>query len=147
MNIVENYTIRRAGKGDAAELARLLTSLGHPTTPESISEKWALWQGEGNVALVAERDNGTLAASLTLHHMLVLHRAHPVGRITSMIVDETDRGAGLGRTLVAAAEEIFTEWGCGIFEVTSNLSREGAHAFYQGLGYERTSLRFAKTGH
>ena len=34
--------------------------------------------------------------------------------------------------------------GCGLVEVTSNAKRLRAHAFYERLGYERTSHRFAK---
>lgn len=136
--------IRRATAADAPELARLLTSLGHPTAAVTIEAHWDEWEAAGNTALVAERPDGTLSGVATLHHMLVLHRPRPVGRITALVVDAPVRGQGIGRALVAAAEEVLTSVGCGLLEITSNLRRADAHAFYEHLGYERTSFRFAR---
>jgi GNAT superfamily N-acetyltransferase len=46
--------------------------------------------------------------------------------------------------LVEAAEAWMEKEGCKLVEVTSNDRRTEAHAFYRHLGYERTSIRFAK---
>jgi len=137
-------TVREATRDDVGELARLLVQLEHPMSAESIAATWDAWRAAGNVALVAERADGTLAGVATLHHMLVLHRPHPVGRITALVVDAAERGRGIGRVLVAAAEAELTRAGCGLLEITSNARRVDAHAFYERLGYERTSVRLAK---
>ena len=139
------HAVRRAEPRDAAEMARLLTHLGHPTDVSMIAARWDAWAAAGNDAFVAERADGTLAGLITTHHMTVFHRPRPVGRITSLVVDETARGLGVGRALVAAAESLLAAAGCGLLEVTSNVRRADAHAFYERLGYERTSARFAKT--
>ena len=142
-------SIRRATSRDAAEIARLLSALGHPTTSDSIARRWDEWSAVGNVALVADANGDanapTLAGVATLHTMEVLHRPKPVGRITALIVDEAARGHGLGRALVAAAETLLAEQGCGLLEITSNFKLTEAHTFYGHLGYERTSYRFART--
>jgi GNAT superfamily N-acetyltransferase len=65
--------------------------------------------------------------------------------MTAVVVDESARGQGIGRLLVAAAEEYFTERGCAMVEVTSNKKRLDAHRFYEQLGYTGTSFRFAKS--
>lgn len=140
---MRNYTIRLVAKEDGPELARLLTELGHPTTPEDIHAQWHDWTNSGNSAFVASASNGLLGA-VTLHTMMVLHRTLPVGRITSLIVDPTSRGNGLGRSLMAAAESALADAGCGLIEITSNLRRTDAHAFYERLGYIHTSVRLAK---
>ena len=138
-------TIRAADVTDAAELARLFIVLGHPTTANEIAARWAQWAAEGNDALVADRGDGTLAGLATLHRTRVLHRPAPVGRITALVVDAAERGRGIGRALVAAAEERLTRDGCILLEITSNLRRTDAHAFYERIGYARTSLRLART--
>lgn len=138
------FAIRSAVSGDAIEVARLLTALGHSTDAKAIADRWGEWQAAGNAALVAVRTDGTLVGVATLHHMIVLHRRKPVGRITALVVDDPSRRQGVGRALVAAAEEALTREGCGLLEITSNVRLVDAHVFYERLGYERTSIRFAK---
>ena len=137
-------SIRPAGIGDAPEIARLLTALAHPTSTEAVETRWDDWSAADNFALVAAQSNGTLAGLATLGRMFVLHRPKPVGRITALVVDAPMQGQGIGRALVAAAEEALARAGCGLVEITSNMRFAEAHRFYKHLGYERTSMRFAK---
>jgi len=137
--------IRPGRLDDADEIARLLSLLGHVTTGGEVARRWADWAAAGNTALVAPRSDGTLAGTAVLHRMHVLHRPRPVGRVTALVVDLDARGQGLGRALVAAAEDACRAAGCGLMEITSHVRLAEAHAFYAHLGYERTSLRFART--
>lgn len=139
------FTIRPAAAGDAAGLARLLTVLGHATDPADVAARWPRWAAAGNSALVAVAAGAPdLLGMATLHRMDVLHRPHPVGRITALVVDPSARGRGIGRALVAASEAEHRRLGCGLLEITSHVRLADAHAFYEHLGYQRTSLRFAK---
>ena len=136
--------VRQAVLSDAQEIARLLTQLGHPTSAAEVQALWPAWAAAGNDAWVVPRADGTLAALAVLHRTHMLHRRRPVGRITALVVDEADRGAGLGRSLVAAAEARLAGEGCELLEITSHRRLTEAHAFYEHLGYEYTSLRFAR---
>jgi PhnO protein len=80
-----------------------------------------------------------------MHVTPVLHRPTGVGRITALVVGEAARGHGVGRALVAEAERRLEVLGCALVEVTSNQKRTDAHDFYRRLGYEATSVRFART--
>lgn len=137
--------IRPAVLSDASELARLFTLLGHPAAPSEVGSRWDSWASQGNSALVAPRVDSTLAGLATLHLTHSLHKAAAVGRITALIVDVGERGSGLGLALVSAAESVLARAGCGALEITSNMRHAAAHAFYEHIGYQRTSARFEKT--
>jgi hypothetical protein len=53
-------------------------------------------------------------------------------------------GRASGGSLVAAAESLLANAGCGLLEITSNVRLTEAHSFYCHLGYEQTIFRFAK---
>lgn len=135
--------IRDARPKDSAAIAGLVTALGYETGEADVRKRLAALKKAGEPALVAERD--ALLGCLTLHITPVLHRPRPVGRITLLVVAEKSRGQGIGAALVAEAEKRLTAKGAGMVEVTSNVKRLRAHAFYERLGYERTSYRFAKS--
>jgi ribosomal protein S18 acetylase RimI-like enzyme len=132
--------VRPARFADAPAIAALVTRLGFDSTGGEIAARLPKLKKEP--PLVAER--GAVIGILTWHVTPVLHRPHPVGRITMMAVDEGQRRSGVGRALVEAACERLLAKGCGLVEVTSNADLSGAHAFYRKLGFERTSYRFAK---
>ena len=134
--------VREARPGDAEPIAGLLAELGYKVTAADVRRRLTAMRKASEPALVAER--GGVIGALSWHVTPVLHRPRPVGRITMMVVAEEARGEGVGTLLVEAAEQRLRERGCGMVEVTSNISRLRAHAFYRDLGYERTSYRFAK---
>ena len=140
------YSIRSARASDLPELVRLFSELGYEIAPDVLAKRWGAYTASGEQALVAAdaSPNERLLGVATLHATPVLHRAGPVGRVTALVVDATLRGCGIGRALMAAAERWAAERGCVLLEVTSNQRRVDAHKFYEGLGFERTSYRFAR---
>lgn len=136
-------SVREARPKDAEAIAALIVALGYEVTPAEVRKRLAGLKKAGTPALAAEQ--GGIAGVLTIWITQVLHRPRPVGRITMMVVAEGLRGRGIGSALVAEAEKRLAAKGCGLIEVTSNTKRLRAHAFYERLGYGRTSYRFAKT--
>ncbi|HJU64576.1 MAG TPA: GNAT family N-acetyltransferase [Gemmatimonadaceae bacterium] len=134
--------VRDADAADAPAISSLLGQLGH-ATPEADVRSRMRRLGSTDRVLIAEV--GERACGLVTTHLTpVLHRAGPVGRITSLVVSDDARGSGVGRALVEAAERLLVEQGCVRIEVTSGRLREGAHRFYERLGYENQGIRFAK---
>ena len=134
--------IRDARPKDHETLAALMVALGYEVTVADVRKRFAAFRKAGHHALVADR--GGVIGVLTTGFMTVLHRPRPVGRISMMVVAEEARSHGVGAALVAEAEARLKAAGCGMIEVTSNARRLRAHGFYERLGYERTSYRFAK---
>jgi predicted N-acetyltransferase YhbS len=136
--------IRAAEARDAEALSRLIARLGYEAAPADVAERLATMHAEGRVVLVAEI-GGAVIGCLSTSVMRVLHRPAPVGRISMMVVDEALRSRGIGAELVRAAEAALAAQGCYMVEVTSHMRRTEAHRFYEKLGYEKTSVRLAKT--
>jgi GNAT superfamily N-acetyltransferase len=136
--------IRAAKPSDAARIAELIVELGHEINEKQVSKNLAALKKSGEPPLVAILDK-TIVGVCGVARRVVINRPAPLGRITSLIVTEQAQGHGIGRMLVEAAEAWMREEGCKLVEVTSNDRRAEAHAFYRHLGYERTSIRFAKT--
>jgi GNAT superfamily N-acetyltransferase len=127
--------VRRAQPGDAAQVAALLAALGYPDNPvEQVRQRLAMWAHEkSSLALVADRD-GQVLGTVAVTAIPYLEHEGRWGRIVALVVSPACRGQGIGRQLVAAAEEAASELGCITMEVTSARSRTESHPFYQSLG-------------
>jgi ribosomal protein S18 acetylase RimI-like enzyme len=66
------------------------------------------------------------------------------GRILALATLSTMRRCGIGRALIATAENDFAQKGIRRVALNTRLTREGAHKFYESLGYERNGFRFTK---
>ena len=135
--------IRAARPEDAEQLVDLIALLEHRVDATGIARRVAALGIAGIPQLVAAEGDAVYGLC-GLHLMTAIHRDAPVGRITILVVREDARGQGLGRRLVSAAEDIMRARGCAFLEITSNRRLEQAHEFYEAIGYERTSFRFAK---
>jgi GNAT superfamily N-acetyltransferase len=136
--------IRDAKPADTAELVELMKLLDHEVDAKGVKKRMATLAKQKLPQLVATLDKKVVGLA-GIHAMTAIHRDKPVGRITILVVAERARGRGIGRILCEAAEDRLRKFGCGIVEVTSNDRLTAAHAFYRHMGYERTSIRFAKT--
>ena len=90
--------------------------------------------------IVAERD-GRVRGWIEV--MIVESLAtDPFAEIHTLIVDEEERGLGLGARLVAAAEAWAVERGLTRVRVRSNVARERTRRFYEKRGYTVTKTQY-----
>jgi ribosomal protein S18 acetylase RimI-like enzyme len=142
--MADNLAIREAELSDASEMAALMCELGYKTTPTEMETRLRsiLPDSAYNtyVAIVDGRICGMIGTS-----------AHPSyehndlsGRILALVTSGTTRRRGVGRALIAAAEENFVRRGIRRVALDTRLTRAEAHKFYEARGYERNGYRFVK---
>ena len=136
-------SLREAKPADAPQIAALFATLGAEIAAPTVARNLQALAKDKLPVLVAVRGADVLAVC-GLARTVTPHRPAPVGRITVLVVAEAAQRQGLGRRLVQEAERRLLAAGCELLEITSNDRLTGAHAFYRRLGYERTSMRFAK---
>lgn len=139
-------TIRDAVPEDAPGLVPLLAALGYPAPAATVAERLGRLRSSDASGRVLVADlEGELLGFATLHCTPTLHRPTLVGRITGIAVAASERGRGVGRQLIGAAEAYFSGLGLTRIEVTSGPTHEAAYDFYRRLGYADQGLRFGKS--
>jgi GNAT superfamily N-acetyltransferase len=142
---MDSLRIRQAAPPDAAALSRLLGQLGYPTDAADIPDRIdRLHVRPGTTVLVAEDETGEVLGVVTVHLFQSLHAGEPVACLTTLVVEETARGRGVGSALVVRAEEWAINHGARRMSLTSALHREAAHDFYKARDYEHTGVRLTK---
>ena len=80
------------------------------------------------------KENDTVIGMATL--VLMLKPSGIVGRVEDVVVDEGQRGKGLGRLLMERLIERGKVRGAATLQLSSRPSREAANALYQKLGFK-----------
>jgi ribosomal protein S18 acetylase RimI-like enzyme len=139
-----NLAIRRAELSDAGSLASLMCELGYETrTAEMQMRLEPVLKDSRYRTFVGVSDGkicgmiGTVCDHSHVHNNLS-------GRIIALVVSKSERERGIGRQLVAVAENDFAERNITRITLTTRFEREGAHKFYEKLGYARNGFRFIK---
>ena len=130
MNI---YRVKSWSQNLAESITRLLPQLSSNATPPSQEELSALLADENTHLIVAEIDN-TIAGMLSLVIVNI-----PTGRkawIEDVVVDGAFRGQNIGSKLVEYAKQSAKDLEVKKLYLTSNPSREAAHALYKKCGFE-----------
>lgn len=148
MTAAPDIAIRAATPADAPVLASLLDELGYPVdAPTLLGRMTRMLAREDQIVLVAERAGSNRAGALgllALHLFPVLAYSEDLAMIVALVVTVASRGSGVGRSLVARAEEVARARGARRLMVTTHVRRADAHAFYERLGFELTGRRYVK---
>ena len=132
-----SVTIRKATLSDKDSIAELVGQLGYPSSPEEVQVRLdTIHADDDQVVYVAETEGGDIVGWV---HVFGAYRllAEPFVEIGGLIVAEGQRGSGVGKALLAAAEAWAQDHGFNSIRVRSNVIREGAPRFYERLGYHR----------
>jgi len=127
--------IRRASLDDATAIATLSDQLGYPSTERVVRACLSDLVKDGEHAVFIA--NGAANAVVGWIHVFRTKRVftRSFAELGGMIVDEHCRGEGIGTQLLQAAEEWAQGASCSVIRIRTNVVRDQAHQFYQGLGY------------
>lgn len=148
----EEFEIRSAETSDrdaVMELApRLLVGVAPWRDPAKVLDSIRQWLdasladdfgGRSLVAVIDGRVVGFISISTTNHFT-----GETDAYIGELMVDENHAGCGVGRALVAAAEQAAVEEGFKRIALTTGAANEGALSFYDRLGYQADDVNLVK---
>lgn len=139
-------TIREARISDAPNLAPLAKQLGYASTPDEVAARLpGIFADPEHIVFVAEQKAGELAGYVDVF-LFRTAASNVRAEIAGLVVEEKSRSQNIGRILMARAEDWAREKGCSECGLRSNVIREGAHRFYENLGYRvnKTQKSFRK---
>ncbi|MBS7590111.1 GNAT family N-acetyltransferase [Ancylobacter defluvii] len=141
--MTELIDIRAIEPHDAPAISVLMRGLGFKHSVEEIARRLALASDRKmDPAFLAEQRDAPVGL-LALHIAPLLFYPQPLARITTIVVTETARRRGVGRSLVEFARAVAKRAGCDTLELTSGLGRTEAHTFYEAVGFHRSGVRMA----
>ncbi len=119
---------------DLPRVQALLGQLGYDLPGDEVRRRFvALTGAPGHVLMIAELGEHPVGA---LHaFMRPALEKPPEVVIQSLVVEQSQRRAGIGSSLMAAAERWAAGQSLTSIVLASQADREDAHAFYRGLGY------------
>lgn len=126
--------IRPMAPTDLPAARTLLDQLGYPLSPEEVASRFgAVTSASGHAVLVAEVD-GAVRGLVHIYHRLALDKPSEAV-VQALVVDFASRGRGIGRALMREAERWALARGLRSLRLSSHVSRDSAHAFYQSMGF------------
>ena len=136
--------VRRATESDATSISDLLSELGYSLEVADVQKNIVLLSSSSSDTVLVAEAGSSIAGVISFHVIPLFHVVGNLGRISSLVVSSQWQRHGVGSKLVQAAEDFGWSQGCLRIEVTSGDQREGAHMFYQRLGYKPDERRLIK---
>jgi len=142
-----SIVVRPAETADAAAIARLCGQLGYPSSATDVERRLAQALHGSDAAVFVADSAGDGVVGWVHARALHLLTRDACAEIGGLVVEEGQRGRGIGGRLMAAAEDWARQQGLGTLRLRSNVIRDEAHAFYRARGFtdSKTSLLFTKT--
>lgn len=118
-----------------AAMARLVPQLSKSNPAPARAQLQEMVNSPAISLLLAYTDAGEIVGTLTLAMFRI-----PTGLrawIEDVIVDDSQRGQGIGEALTRHALQVAKDAGATTVDLTSRPSREAANRLYQRVGFER----------
>jgi PhnO protein len=116
---------------------------GHPDEDEYREMFAGYLDRSDTAAFVAERE-GRIVGFVDVEYRPRLNHLTPQAWVPDLIVTEEERGAGIGKALLARVEVAARERGCWSITLESANWRRDAHRFYLREGWTDSAKSFGK---
>ncbi len=129
--------IRDAKPCDASQLILLLAQMGYTLTLQEMEARIQAFTAERHRLLVID-DGPKVIAAIAFGCYEQLRLTGNCCHIDTLVVDKNHRAQGLGKQLIALAEQYAIAHGAKNIELISanHRKKDGTHAFYEALDYE-----------
>ena len=138
-------TTRPIRANDLAAVQPLILQLGYELTPAETEGRFrTVMAAEGHAIFVGELD-ARIVGLLHIYARPALDKP-PEAVVQALVVDASARPSGVGKALMATAENWANQRGFRSVALASSINRDAAHAFYKAIGYSvfATSHLFRK---
>ena len=141
-----NLEIRAATEADLASIVALYVEVeddGRVLSIERARSIYARMRSYPDYKVYVAMLGGSIVGTFALLIMENLaHMGAPSGVVEDVVVRGDWRGKGVGKQMMRFAMDRCRERGCYKLALSSNLRREAAHRFYDGLGFRRHGYSF-----
>jgi GNAT superfamily N-acetyltransferase len=140
--------IRQATRDEAPGIVALYEAAGidagQTFTPDEAMRHFDVFAAYPSFRVfVAILDGAIVGAYELLIMDNLAKRGAPSGIVEDVAVSPAHQGQGIGRALMQHAREECRRAGCYKLALSSGMSREAAHAFYDSLGFDRHGISFS----
>jgi GNAT superfamily N-acetyltransferase len=114
---------------------------------ECVDEALTRAHATGGQTWVAETDGivvGFLVVTIETHSVFVREETRTYARVSDFLVRQAERGSGVGRALIEAAERFASHRGLRRLELTVLARNSAAIAAYQKMGFAPASVQMRK---
>jgi ribosomal protein S18 acetylase RimI-like enzyme len=137
--------VRTATTTDSADIARLVTALGYPSSPAQMQKRLETIVCDDDYASLVACDGEEIAGFIGTRVGPLYEDDGCYGQIMALAVAAGRHRQGIGRALLQAAESMLMRRGVSVVIVSSGNQRAAAHGFYENNGYAWTGRRYKKT--
>ncbi len=131
-------TVREMSAADLPKVAELSGQLGYPVSLGELEKRFEILRAsKTNVLFVAGEPVGGWIQVEQRQSLESGENAEIVG----LVVDSGRRREGLGRALVASAEQWAKDRSLPKLRVRSNVTREESHRFYPAIGFQKSKTQ------
>lgn len=133
--------IRQARAEDASALAHMSDMLGYPCDVAGMAKRLARLDAMPGHRVLVAVDTSDMPQGWIHAFESAQLTSPPFVEIAGLVIDERSRGDGLGRLLVEDVAAWAGRRGIDRLRVHSRTCRDGAHRFYERLGFTRVKTQ------